>query len=510
VNSGTGKANMEGFRKVTGSGQRMCLLTHNEITISCWPAHLLWLEMEIHTLDIISEIQTIIAEVEQAGPQALHFALSRLNLYQNMAVEEEGDADKQTTFSRWGFNAAQGYLWIIEEIMRKISEPLLQKLAHGGPFRDEYNPNEVLNSVRMMQLAGPAVAMKKESAKNFNEKEAHVIWAGRDEPEYLEYRDAIAIDNDHHKWIRHLLATMPNNKDWFNAVDDDLKEIHGVGFEDLFTTLKLLECWMDNPETKARISPTIPIHRLDPEHLQNKLLTKMSPESVDSVVNALTWNRKTDLSKHPLIHDGQYSHMFAYWFCRFQPGLALSWLYPYFYYGHPTIPGTAGRLRGEIFEEYLKSLIEQEVGQPCVQMRKILTPRNCPSLSSFQIPGVDIDLAVNLGDVGLIIDAKGGTIELPKSIDDIRWHSITPVDVYQCFEKNKKVAEKWDRVFSAVIQDGDVLAEIDLGDCETLIPIVVHSKAQPIMFEKYREVHECPDFQTETHSLTSLIARLSS
>ncbi len=486
----------------------MSLLSHDEITISCWPAHLLWLEMEIHTLDIISEIQTIIAEVEQAGPQALHFALSRLNLYQNMAVEEEGDADKQTTFSRWGFNAAQGYLWIIEEIMRKISEPLLQKLAHGGPFRDEYNLNEVLNSVRMMQLAGPAVAMKKESAKNFDEKEAHVIWAGRDEPEYLEYRDAIAFDDNHHKWIMHLLPTMPKNKDWFNAVDDDLKEIHGVGLEDLFTTLNLLEYWMDNPEVKVKISPTIPIYRVDPEHLQNKLLEKMSHESVDSVVHALTWNRKTDLSKHPLIRDGQGSHMFAHWFCRFSPGLALSWLYPYFYYGHPTIPGTAGRLRGDIFEEYLKSLIEEEVGESCVHMRKRLTPRNCPSLSSFKIPEVDIDLAVNLGDVGMIIDAKGGMLELPKSIDDIRWHSITPDDVYQRFGENKKIAEKWDRVFSAIVQERDVLAEIGLGDCNILIPIIVHSKTQPIMLEKYRENHSCHDFQTETHSLNSLIVKI--
>ncbi len=31
---------MEGSRKVVWVGQRMSLLSHDEITISCWPAHL--------------------------------------------------------------------------------------------------------------------------------------------------------------------------------------------------------------------------------------------------------------------------------------------------------------------------------------------------------------------------------------------------------------------------------------------------------------------------------------
>jgi len=31
---------MDGSQSIDGSGQRMCLLTHVEISISCWPAHL--------------------------------------------------------------------------------------------------------------------------------------------------------------------------------------------------------------------------------------------------------------------------------------------------------------------------------------------------------------------------------------------------------------------------------------------------------------------------------------
>lgn len=459
-------------------------------------------------MDIDTEIQKLIDEVEQAGPEALLFALFNSDWFQDMAVEDEGDASNPPIFSTWGFLGSQAYLWIIEEIMRKTSDPVLHMLAHGGPFRNDTKPYEVLNFVRMMILTGPTVVKNSSSAESFDYNQGCVLWAGRDEQEYIEYRNAIASDSEHHKWIFYLLEHIPKDKDWFDAVDEDLRVTHELGFEDLFTTLQLLEYWMHNPEKKAEISPKTPIYRLDSEHLQNKLLTKMSSESVDSAIKALTWNRYTDLSKHPLIHDGGDSHMFAHWFSRFSPSLALSWLYPYFYFGHPTISGTAGRLRGDLFEEYLKSLIETEVGESCVRMRKRLTPENCPSLSSYGINEVDIDLAVNLGKFGLIVDAKGGMHELPKSLEGIRWQSITPDDVYQRFDENKEISEKWDRVFSAVIHEREILEDFDLGDCETLIPMIVHSKTQPIMFERYREVHECPDYQTETHSISTLISKI--
>ncbi len=462
----------------------------------------------MYRLDIITEIQKLIDEVEQAGPEALLFALFNLDWFQDMAVEEEGDATSQSTFSTWGFLGAQAYLWIIEEIMRKIPDSLLHNLAHGGPFQKDTKPYEVLNIVRMMVLTGPTVVLKSSSAESFDYQEGCVIWAGRNESEYIEYRNAIAFDSAHHQWILQLLQLIPKDKDWFDAVDEDLRNTHRVGFEDLFTTLQLLEYWMNNPEIKAEISPTIPIYRLDPEHLQNKLLEQMSQESVDSAINALTWNRVTDLSKHPIIYDNQGSYMFAHWFCRFSPGLTLSWLYPYFYYGHPTISGTAGILRGDIFEEYLKSLIETELGEPCVKLRKRLTYENYPTLSSYGIEEVDIDLAVNLGKYGLIVDAKGGMHELPKSFDGIRWQSITPDDVFHRFEENKEIAEKWDRVFSAVVQNRGILTDIGLSDCETLFPVVVHSKTQPIMLENYRTTHECPIFQTETHSISTLFAKI--
>ena len=137
-----------------------------------------------------------------------------------------------------------------------------------------------------------------------------------------------------------------------------------------------------------------------------------------------------------------------------------------------------------------------------------MTSGNCRVLLALGLSEVDIDLAVNLGDVGLLIDAKGGVHEFPKHPEKIRWHAIIPDDVFQRFQDNKENAHKWDEIARVVRNEVDILEYLNLANCEEIIPMIVHVKTQPISIESYRKKHSCPDYETETHSLDSMLLRL--
>ena len=463
-------------------------------------------------MDIDNLIVAKRQEVLDIGIEAIVYALFNIDCLQDMAIESEGNHDDQPILNTWGFMASQGILWFLQEVMREVPDIKLQLLANGTNLSRDEEQNEaayqLFNPIIQALIAGRVVAKMNPAATGFDQHAGQVIWSGSSEPEFIEYIKVAAVDHAHTSWLKHLTSQFREIAEWVTEVDEDLKKKYDIALEELMTALELLEYWMYNPEEKAKTSPDIPMYRLDAKHFEKPLKEKFGENSAHAIISALTWNKITELSKHPLISDGKESYIFFSQYCKYLPSLTQSWLYPYFYHGHNTIAGIAGNFRGGIFEQYLKNQIETTVGCSCVRMNKILTHGNCPSLSKFELPHAEIDHAVNLGKIGLLIDAKGGMIELPKDLDKIRWHAITPNDVYNRFEENKENSSKWDKVVEAVREETSILEEMELIKCEKIIPMIVHSKVQPIMLEKYRKVHRCPNYETETHSLQSLILRV--
>lgn len=434
-------------------------------------------------------------EIKKMGIEAMIPAFLFDSILLDMMEDTRGEKDKPRVYRTWSFLAAQAILWVLEGILKRLPAAEIPRMAYPAELRRDEQAYDVLSPVDVASLSGLVIGEKSPAAKGFDFEKGQVVWDASTEPEYIEYLEVTAIDYKHSEWIQHLYQTMLRNKEWTKQVDADLWNRSQIHLEELLCCFKILERWMDNPADKAKYSPEIPLWRLDNEHLLKPLGEEIGPGRARAVVQALSWNGKTDLAKHPLIALRGKSYMFAYWFCKAGPSLLQHWLYPYFYHGHPTIAGSAGGLRGSIFEEYLKSLIEEITGRPSVKLRE-----------SF--PGTDIDLIVNLGETGLIVQAKGGVLEMPKSFEKIRWHAITNDDVFQRFEENKVKADDWDATFDCIVRDHSWLKRVGLDSCKLLIPMIVHSKVQPIMIESCREKYGCSDYLTETHSIQTLLERL--